>query len=52
MTQTTLMNLHPNKYSQEFHFYPFAVKLDKCARSFNTINDLSNEICVPKNRIF
>ena len=24
----TLINLHPNEYSQEFHCYPFAVKLD------------------------
>ena len=27
MTQPTLNNLHPNKYSQEFHYYPFAIKL-------------------------
>ena len=26
--QSTLINLHPNEYSQEFHYYPFAVKLD------------------------
>ena len=26
--QSTLINLHPNKYSQEFHYYPFAVKLN------------------------
>ena len=29
MTQPTLINLHPNEYSHEFHFYPFAVKLDR-----------------------
>ena len=29
MTQPTLFNLHPNEYSQEFHYYPFAVKLDR-----------------------
>ena len=29
--QLTLINLHPNEYSQEFHYYPFAVKLDRCA---------------------
>ena len=29
MKQATLINLHPNKYSQEFHYYPFAVKLDR-----------------------
>ena len=29
MTQPTLINLHPNEYSQEFHYYPFVVKLDR-----------------------
>ena len=24
----SVLNLHPNEYSQEFHYYPFAVKLD------------------------
>ena len=28
MIQPTLINLNPNVYSQEFHYYPFAVKLD------------------------
>ena len=26
INQPTLFNLHPNEYSQEFHFDPFAVK--------------------------
>ena len=26
MIQPTLINLHPNEYSQEFHCYPFAAK--------------------------
>ena len=26
MIQPTLINLHPNEYSQGFHNYPFAVK--------------------------
>ena len=26
INQPTLINLHPNEYSQEFHFDPFAVK--------------------------
>ena len=26
--QPTLINLHPNEYSQELHYYPFTVKLD------------------------
>ena len=30
MTQATLVNLHPNEYSQEFHYYPLAVILDRC----------------------
>ena len=45
--QPTLINLHPNEYNQEFHYYPFAVKLDKCAGSCNTLNELSNRVCVP-----
>ena len=45
--QPTLNNLHPNEYSQEFHYYPFAVKLDRWAGSYNTLNGLSNNVCVP-----
>ena len=37
MTQPTLVNLYPNEYSQEFHYYPFAVKLDRCVGSCNTL---------------
>ena len=40
--QPTLNNLNPRKYSQEVHYYPFAVKLDRCVESCNTLNDLSN----------
>ena len=47
MTQPTLINLHPNEYSQEFYYYPFAVKLDRCVGSCNTLNDLSNKVGVP-----
>ena len=47
MTQPTLINLHLNEYSQEFHYYPFAVKLDRCVGSCNTLNGLSNKVCVP-----
>ena len=28
MTQPTLINLDPNVYSHQFHYYPLAVKLD------------------------
>ena len=45
--QPTLINLHPNEYNQELHYYPFAVKLDRCVGSCNTVNDLSNNVCVP-----
>ena len=45
--QPTLINLHPNEYSQEFHDSPFSVKLDRCAGSCNTIIDLSSKACVP-----
>ena len=41
LVQPTLINLHPNEYNQEFHYYPFAVKLDRCVGSCNTLNDLS-----------
>ena len=30
----------------EFHYYPFVVKLDRCVGSCNTLNDLSNKVCV------
>ena len=48
MIQPTLISLHPNEDSLEFHNYPFRVKLDRCAGSCNTFNDLYNKECVPK----
>ena len=48
-TQPTLINLHPNQYTQGLHYYPFAVSLDRCIGSYNTLNDLSNTVCVPNN---
>ena len=47
MTQPTLINLYRNQGSQEFHYYPFAVKLDRCVGSCNTLNGVSNKVCVP-----
>ena len=41
--QPTLINLDPPEYSQEFDYYPFAVKLDRCVGSCNTINDISKK---------
>ena len=49
-TQPTLINLYPNEYSQELHFYPFAVKVDRCVGSCYTLNDLPNKVCV-QNKI-
>ena len=46
MIQPTLINLHPDEYSQEFHNYRFAVKLDWCVRNCYPLNDLSNKVCV------
>ena len=45
--QPTIINLHPNQYSQDFHYYPFAVKRDQCIGSCNTVNDLSYKACAP-----
>ena len=47
MIQPTLINLHPNEYSQELYYYSFAVKLDRCIGNCNTHNDLPNKVCVP-----
>ena len=48
--QPTLINSHPNKYSQELHYYPFPVKFDRCVGSCNTLNDLSK--CFKQNKRF
>ena len=45
--QHDLTNFHPNKYSQELHYYPFAVNLDKRVGSRNTLNDSSNKVSIP-----
>ena len=47
MIQPARINLHPNEYSQEFHYDPYSVKLDRWVESCNTLNDLSNEVYVP-----
>ena len=46
MIQPTLINLHPNEYGQEFHYHLFAIKLDRCVKSCNTLNDSYNKACV------
>ena len=47
MIQSAFINLHSNEYSQEFHHHPFSVKSGRCAGSCNTLNYLSNKVCVP-----
>ena len=50
-TQPTLVNLHPNEYTEGLRYCPFAVNLDRCVRSCNTLNDLSN-MCSKQYRRF
>ena len=45
--QPTFINLYRNDYSQEFHYYPFTVKLDKYVGSCNILNDLSKKVYAP-----
>ena len=47
MTIPTLINLYTNEYIQESHFYLFGFTLDRFIGSCNTLNDLSNRVCVP-----
>ena len=47
MTQSILINLFPNGYSPELHYYLFVVDLDRCAGSCNTLDHLSSRVCVP-----
>ena len=46
MIQPSLTNLHPNEYSQELRYYQFAVNLDRCVGSCNTLDDLSSRVGV------
>ena len=45
--QRTFINLNPDEYSQEWHYYPLAVKLDKSVGNCNTLIDLSSKVWVP-----
>ena len=50
MAQPIIINLHPNEYNQGLHYYSFVVNLDRCVGNCNTLNDLSNKVCVPKKK--
>ena len=52
MTQPNFINLYLNEYSQELHYYPFAVKLDKYVGRCNALNDLSNKAYLPTSMLF
>ena len=45
--QPAVINLQSNECSQDLYYYSFAVKLDRCVGSCNSLNDLSNKACVP-----
>ena len=47
MTQPSLINLHPNEYNQELHYYLTMANSERCVGSCNTINDLFNKVYVP-----
>ena len=46
MIQSTFINVHPNEYGQVLCYYLFTVNLDRCMGNCNTLNDLSNTVCV------
>ena len=53
MVQPALINSDPNEYGQGLHYYQFTINLDRCMGSCNTLNDLSNRLCVPdKHKIW
>ena len=57
MTQTTLYDstyshLNPNEFSGEFHCHWFAIELDRCVESCNTVNELSKNYVLHKTARF
>ena len=47
IAKPTLINLRPIEYIEGLHYYVFGVNLDRFMRRFNTVNDLSNKVCLP-----
>ena len=41
------VNLQSTEYIKWLCYYLFEVNLDRCMGSCNTLNDLSNNVCVP-----
>ena len=46
MAGTTLIDLNPDEYNQGLRYYQFIVKLGRCNRSCNTVDDLSGRIYI------
>ena len=47
MTQSALINLHPDENTQWLRDYSFAINFDRYVGSCNTLDVLSNRVCVP-----
>ena len=47
MIQPALISVHPNEDTQGLCYYHFLVNLDRRVRSSDTLNDLSNRVCIP-----
>ena len=48
MARPTFIRLHRNERNAGLCCYLFAVNLDRCMGNCNTLNDLSNNVIVPK----
>ena len=46
MTQPVVTNLHLNEYRQGLRYNTFPIDLDRSMGICNTLNDLSNRVCV------
>ena len=44
ITQPTIINLHPNAYTQGLRYNLFMVNLERSVGSCNTLNNLSNKV--------
>ena len=49
-TQPTFINLHANNYIEGLHYYSFPVNLDRCVGNCIILINLSNKVCVPKEK--
>ena len=47
MTRPTRIDLNPDKYNHGLCYYSLIINLDRCNGSSNTLDDLSDRICVP-----